>query len=54
MGYYEELKKKCIAYNNDFREKTKNMNESLYDKQIKYFWQDREWKNENINNKKLS
>lgn len=40
IGLYEELKKKCTAYNNDFREKTKNMNVSLYDKQIKYFWKD--------------
>lgn len=38
IGLYEELKKKCNAYNKDFREKTQDMNMSLYDKQINYFW----------------
>lgn len=40
IGTYEGLKNKCIAYNKDFREKTKDINISLYDKQIKYFWKD--------------
>ena len=40
IGYYNKLKNKCIAYNNEFNEKTKDLNMSLYDKQIKYFWQD--------------
>lgn len=40
IGNYEELKRKCIVYNNDFREKTRDMNMSLYEKQIKYFWRD--------------
>lgn len=39
IGLYEELKNKCIAYNNEFENKTKDLKLSLYDKQIKYFWE---------------
>lgn len=38
ISEYEKLKQKCIAYNEDFKLKTNNMNTSLYNKQIKYFW----------------
>ena len=38
IGNYESLKNKCINYSEEFKRATENMDCSLYDKQIKYFW----------------